>query len=66
MATVIKNPDSEFVRNLKKRIKANNGYCPCQIEKTADTKCPCREFRETHYCCCGLYITDPTAQEDDE
>ena len=63
---VIKNPDSEFVKNLKKRIKANNGYCPCQIEKTADTKCPCLEFRTTGYCCCGLYISDPTSTEDDE
>ena len=29
----IKNPDTDFVKNLKKRIKANNGFCPCQMEK---------------------------------
>ena len=23
------NPDSVFVRSLKKRIRQNNGYCPC-------------------------------------
>lgn len=28
--TIIKNPDDSFVRNLKKRIKSNNGYCPCK------------------------------------
>lgn len=27
---IILNPDDIFVRNLKKRIKANNSYCPCK------------------------------------
>ncbi len=26
----IRNPDDVFVKNLKKRIKQNNGYCPCK------------------------------------
>lgn len=26
----IQNPDDLFVRNLKKRIRQNNGYCPCK------------------------------------
>lgn len=30
MKKVIKNPDELFVRNLKKRIRQNNGYCPCK------------------------------------
>ena len=47
------NPDSVFVRNLKKRIKQNTGYCPCKLLKTPDTKCPCRDFREGHGCDCG-------------
>lgn len=55
MKTII-NPDDEFVKNLRKRIKANNGFCPCQIERTQDTKCPCKDFRETKECHCGLYI----------
>lgn len=63
---VIKNPDEEFVRNLKKRIKDNNKYCPCRIEKTQDTKCPCREFRETGDCICGLYIKIPTYEDEEE
>ena len=33
------NPAGVFVRNLKKRIKQNNGYCPCKLLKTPDTKC---------------------------
>ena len=55
----IKNPDDEFVKNLKKRIKDNGKHCPCQIEKTDDTKCPCKLFRETDECLCGLYIRVP-------
>ena len=27
---VVKNPDPIFVKNLRKRIKQNNGYCPCK------------------------------------
>ena len=55
----IKNPDTEFVKSLKKRIKDNNGFCPCQMEKNDDTKCPCTVFRETQECMCGLYIRVP-------
>ena len=47
------NPDGVFVRNLKKRIRGNNGYCPCKLLKTPDTKCPCRDFREGRGCNCG-------------
>ena len=39
-------------------IKENDGYCVCTIEKTADTKCMCKEFREQEesgLCHCGLY-----------
>ena len=27
---VMLNPDGVFVKNLKKRIKANTGFCPCK------------------------------------
>ena len=56
---IVKNPDGEFVKNLKKRIKNNNGYCPCRFEKNQDTKCPCKDFKETGECICGLYIKVP-------
>ena len=41
------------------KLKENDGYCPCRIERTPDTKCMCKEFREqtnTGTCHCGLYI----------
>jgi len=56
---MIPNPDKEFVKRLRKRIKNNSGYCPCRIEKTPENKCPCKDFREEGECICGLYIKDP-------
>ncbi len=55
---VILNPDEEYVREIKHRLKDNNGYCPCSLLKTPETKCMCKEFREMEEgaCHCGLYI----------
>lgn len=56
---VEKTPDSGYARIMKKKIKGNNGYCPNELEKTPDTKCPCKAFREKQtagYCGCGYYI----------
>lgn len=52
------NPDKEYAADVKKRLKANGGYCPCRLIKNADTKCMCKEFREQEsgMCHCGLYI----------
>lgn len=55
----IKNPDKDLVKDIKKRIKDNGNHCPCQIDKTEDTKCPCKMFRETQECICGLYLRIP-------
>lgn len=49
----IRNPDDIFVRNLKKRIKDNNGYCPCKLVKKPENKCPCKDFKDGHGCDCG-------------
>ena len=52
------NPDTDFVKEMKKAIKNNNGYCPNSFVKNKDTKCPCKNFREqieNGYCSCGLY-----------
>lgn len=55
----IKNPDSDLVKDIKKRIKNNGGHCCCAIQKNEDTKCPCKMFRDTQECICGLYIRVP-------
>lgn len=31
---------------IKELVDANDGYCPCAIEHTPDTKCMCKSFRE--------------------
>lgn len=39
-------------------VKANDGYCPCAIEKTPDTKCICKDFWEQDKpgeCHCGRF-----------
>ncbi len=39
-------------------VKQNDGYCPCLIQKTPDTKCMCKDFREQQTqgpCHCGRF-----------
>ena len=42
---------------FKQYVDANEGYCPCMVDKTQDTKCPCKAFREQAegVCQCGRY-----------
>lgn len=51
------NPNKEKVDEVRTALKANDGYCPCQIEKTERTKCMCLNFLESadEWCHCGLY-----------
>ena len=48
----------ELYWKLMLSLDQNDGYCPCRLEKTPDTKCMCKEFREMEEgtCHCGLYI----------
>lgn len=52
------NDSQELVNEIKSKLKQNNGYCPCSIIKSEDTKCICKEFREQEVgeCQCGLFI----------
>ena len=52
------NPDKEFVKEFREKLKANDGYCPCRVVKTPETKCMCNEFKEQKEgeCHCGLYV----------
>lgn len=56
------NSDKEIVQTIKEGLKRTGGYCPCKFEKTEDTKCICKEFRDQikdpnyeGYCHCLLY-----------
>lgn len=47
-----------LVSEIQAKLKETGGYCPCKLEKSADTKCMCKEFREqaSGECHCGLYV----------
>lgn len=49
---------NEINSEIEKLVAANDGYCPCAIEKTPDTKCMCKDFREQEKpgpCYCGRF-----------
>lgn len=52
--------NKELEKEIRQRIKDNNGYCPCKILKNDDTKCICKEFLEQQSgeCHCGLYYKE--------
>ena len=40
-------------------VAQNDGYCPCAVFHTPDTKCICKDFREQEEpgpCHCGRYV----------
>ena len=44
--------------HVKIDVDANDGYCPCAIWQTPDTKCMCKEFRnqtKPGECYCGRF-----------
>lgn len=44
--------------SIRECVDTNDGYCPCEIYKTPDTKCMCKSFRDQRVpgpCHCGLY-----------
>ena len=66
------NPDKDVVAAVREGLKASGGYCPCRLERTPDTKCMCKEFREQiadpdfeGFCHCLLYYKskEPAAAE---
>ena len=59
------NSDKEVVATVKEGLKRTGGYCPCRLERTEDTKCMCKEFRDQiadpnfkGFCLCYLYYKD--------
>lgn len=58
---ILLNPDKSIVEDVRRRLKENDGYCPCRLVKNKDTKCMCKEFVEqttSGECHCGLYIKE--------
>ena len=56
------NEDQEVVAAIRQGLKEKDGYCPCRVERTAENKCICQEFKAQiadpefeGYCHCMLY-----------
>lgn len=52
------NPDKQIYDEVTSAITDNDNYCCCAIEKTEDTKCMCKEFRnqqESGFCHCSRF-----------
>ena len=56
------NENQEIVKAVRQGLKERNGYCPCKINMSEDTKCMCKEFRDQikdpnfeGFCHCMLY-----------
>ena len=56
------NEDKEVVNAIREGLAKKGGYCPRRLEKTPDTKCMCKEFRDQiadpdyeGFCHCMLY-----------
>lgn len=50
--------DRDRAAEIRQALKDNDGYCPCVLTKSPETKCLCKAFREQRtpgYCRCGLY-----------
>ena len=55
------NDDKQLVEEIRAKLKENSGYCPCNLVKTPDTKCICKELLNQEYiglCHCGLYYKE--------
>lgn len=52
------NPDKQVYDEVTSAIADNENYCCCAIEKTEDTKCMCKDFREQQesgFCHCSRF-----------
>lgn len=53
------NPDDKARQHLLEALLERDGHCPCQVEQTEDTLCPCKRYREIGKCMCGLFVKVP-------
>jgi len=47
--------------SLLKSLHERGGHCPCQVQQTDDTLCPCTNYRQDGNCVCGLFTKIPQA-----
>ena len=51
--------NKELVARIRLALKENDGYCPCVLGRSPESKCMSKDFIENtaagEYCHCGLY-----------
>ena len=55
---IVISSDTEKVNAIRKALQENDGYCPCEIHRTPDTKGMCKAVKGQDVpgpCHCGLY-----------
>lgn len=48
----------EINPSIAEIVQQNDGYCPCAVQRTPETKCICKDFieqKEPGPCHCGRY-----------
>lgn len=61
MIRVTINPNKDLVKDIRNKIKENDGHCACAIFFDDSNRCMCEEFRKQiedgkdGECHCGLY-----------
>lgn len=58
MKGYIINPDREYANKIIEGIYRKNGHCPCRIEVSEATLCPCDQFLKEKICKCNLYVPE--------
>ena len=63
MGKVRLNDNEAVVQTVREGLKRTGGYCPCMLQRSEDTKCICKDFRERMkdpefegFCHCLLYF----------
>ena len=54
------------INNDKKFFKQINNHCFCVLEKTDDTICPCKNFRESQKCICNIFSVKKEKEDIEE
>ena len=53
------NENKEIVATIRAALKEKQGFCPCVVGCSPESKCMCKDFIENtpvgEYCHCGLY-----------
>ncbi len=57
------NPDKKYVDIIINGLEKKDGHCPCRLEVSDATLCPCDEFIKEGICKCKLYIPAEEAEE---